>query len=202
MNDLEFEIMMQGNTGQSTGADVADLAKLALSSGTLGAALGAGSKAVSGANSFKSLLRPAAKGAATGAGIALTAGMLGKLLKNKNSNDPNANAKQVAAGGAALGAGAGGITGYLLSKNYGKNVSNLDNLAFKKLKDLTSINFGNSKKSFLRAGAKKAGGLKSAAIGAGLGGLAGLFYGADEGSALDIVDNAKKRRKALRGEYE
>lgn len=202
MDDLEFEILMDRKKNNENSDNIADLAKLALSSSLVGGTLGGVSKAISGAKSFKSLLRPAGKGAAIGAALALSGGTLGKLLRSKDENDPNTNAKQVASGMGVIGALGGGGIGALLAQKYGQNSNQIKNLAMERLKKMTSKNFGNSQKSFIRKGALKAGTLKSAALGAGLGGLAGLFYGADEGSALDIFENSAKRRQKFRGEID
>lgn len=200
MDDIEFEILMDGNKKRNkthVADDIKDLAKLAISSSLVGGAIGAGSKAISGASSFRSLLRPAGKGAATGAALALSAGVLGKMLREKNDEDPNANAKQIGLGGAVLGGISGGVGGGLLAQKFGSNTNRLKNLAFKKFTNITSPHFVDSKTSFIRRGAKKAGTLKSAAIAAALGAIAGGLYGADEGSALDIIENASKKRKSV-----
>lgn len=154
-----------------------------LSGAVSGIVLGGAGSAVGGAKTLGQIAKAALQGGAIAGGVSAGAGHLGdKILGNPDPNDPQANTKHAALGGALalglVGAGAGaGLANPTLKKWLS---SKLEEGVLKK--GLTSI---------------KNPGVGAAVLGGG-GALAGGYYGADEGMQADFASNlreAEKRKK-------
>lgn len=151
-----------------------------LSGAVSGIVLGGAGSAWGGAKTLGQIAKAALQGGALAGGVSAASGHLGdEILGAPNPNDPQANTKHAALGGALalglVGAGAGaGLANPAMKKWL---ASKLEKGVLQK--GLTSI---------------KSPGVGAAVLG-GAGALAGGAYGADEGMQADFVNNLKEAEK-------
>lgn len=174
------------------------LKTLLLSGGVSGAALGGGGALVGGAKGLGKVGKAAAIGALLSGGLAAGSGMLGEALTPRGDpDDPQANTKRGAIGGAAAGGVLGASAGALLSAGMGSKKS-----VGRYLKAALMNNLG---RGVLAKGVGKIATPLGGALGVGaLGATVGGYQGADEGMQVDFVDNIRKeeRRRKMREAYE
>jgi hypothetical protein len=158
--------------------------ELALSGAASGAILGSGASFFNGAKSLRQVLRAGGLGAALAGGMSAGSGYVGhKILGADKDDDPNANTKRNALGGAVAGAASGGILGLGLKSDKVRNA------ILGKLED------GSLLKRTIASASKHP--ALAALVAAGLVGSAASYQGADEGMQADFgqpkTPESKKR---------
>lgn len=160
------------------------LKTLLISGGVSGGILGGAGSLLSGAKKFGSVGKAAAIGAGLSAALSGGSGMLGEALMPGGENDPQANTKKGALGGAVggglMGAGAGALLGVGGKGGLGRN-----------LKAMLMNNFGRGvlAKNVGKIATPLGGAASLGALGAAVGG----YQGSDEGMQMDFIENLKKQ---------
>ena len=177
----------QFSSGQDRKELIQGAAKMGVSAGATGAAMGAvlslikrgKGSALSGANVMNALKAGAHTGAFMGAAGTASAPLGSAIMGVPNKNEGAAYTKRGAVGGAILGTVAGGVAGALALKSGKIN---------KFLKGME-----NRPADFLL----RRGPVVRTVIGAGLGGIAGGAHLADEGMQVDAINSSGKKKKSM-----
>ena len=165
------------------------LKTLLISGGVSGGILGGGGALLSGAKGFGKVGKAAAIGAGLSAALSGGSGLLGDALMPGGSEDPQANTKKGALGGAVggglIGAGAGALLGLGGKGGLGRNL---------KAMLMNNLGRGVLAKNIGRIATPLGGAASIGALGASVGG----YQGADEGMQVDFVENIKKQNMRAR----
>jgi hypothetical protein len=152
--------------------------QIGLSGGVTGAILGGAGSSFTAPN-IKSILKAAAIGAGTSAGIASGANLAGSAIMSGDEEDENANMRRGAVGGGLLGGAAGTGLGAMATTGRMPNAA-AGSLLQKTVEALRRRPYGA---------------LVGALGGALVGTAAGSYLGADEGMQYDTIERELGRRR-------
>jgi hypothetical protein len=168
----------------------------ALTGAVAGAGTGAVSSLLGGAKKLKQLVRPSLIGAGVGS-VAAPAGIgAGEAVMGApDESEKSPYTMRGLAGGAALGALAGGGIGGVLSAGKRLKLSKLGSFG-DKIKDLGKTeNIVFSKLRQYADNPSRANIIKGILLGTGVGGLAGANFASDQGMNIDAIRNEIERRQ-------